>query len=486
MAKENEKKEPEQPASWLDIKLKIPVLEVIRKYQVKWLPGDLTSGLVICAVTIPSALAYGEMAGVHRVNGLYASSIAMLVYGLLGSSRRLIIGAEAAVAILVASSLSSIVPGGGDAERHLGLVLIQAMMVGSILIAAGFARIGFIADFFPETVVVGFISGVGLIIIFSQLGSLFGLELKQADFFPRLVEFFSHLNRANGLTFGVGLICLASLLFSHRLLSESAGAGLHGDYCHSGGVFLRPGSHGHQRGWRGSRRTSQAWPAPLSFADAVMVLPTSVGVAFISYADIIITGRAFTQKGTYELNADQELFALGLANFANGLTQGFTVGASHSRTAVNDLYNGKTQLAGILGAVFLGLFLLFLTGLLRKVPVVALSAIVVAAGLKLLRPRETYEIWRKHRLSGYVTMATALAVLLLGIMTGILISVGLAIIIILRQLSRPHEDIRRPPEVPGLMIYRFGAPLLFFNVPYFAARVQAAIDSADPRLKISW
>ena len=107
----------------------------------------------------------------------------------------------------------------------------------------------------------------------------------------------------------------------------------------------------------------------------------------------------------------------------------------------------------------------------------------MAAGLRLLRPRETYEIWRKHRLSGYVTMATALAVLLLGIMTGILISVGLAIIIILRQLSRPHEDIRRPPEVPGLMIYRFGAPLLFFNVPYFAARVQAAIDSADPPVK---
>ena len=483
MAKVNDIKEPEQPAGWLDLKLTIPVLEVIRKYQVKWLPGDLTSGLVICAVTIPSALAYGEMAGVHRVNGLYASLIAMLVYGLLGSSRRLIIGAEAAVAILVASSLSSIVPGGGDAARHLGLVLIQAMMVGSILIAAGFARIGFIADFFPETVVVGFISGVGLIIIFSQLGTLFGLELKQADFFPRLVEFFSHLNRANGLTFGVGLICLASLLFSHGLFPKAPEP-----------VFmviivtLAVSFFGLEAmGIKGVGEVPAGLPKlglpQLSFADAVMVLPTSVGVAFISYADIIITGRAFTQKGTYELNADQELFALGLANFANGLTQGFTVGASHSRTAVNDLYNGKTQLAGILAAVFLGLFLLFLTGLLRKVPVVALSAIVVAAGLRLLRPRETYEIWRKHRLSGYVTMATALAVLLLGIMTGILISVGLAIIIILRQLSRPHEDIRRPPEVPGLMIYRFGAPLLYFNVPYFAARVQAAIDSADPPVK---
>ena len=189
------------------------------------------------------------------------------------------------------------------------------------------------------------------------------------------------------------------------------------------------------------------------------------------------------EKGLHEVDPDQELFALGLANFANGLTQGFTVGASHSRTAVDDMYNGQTQLAGILGAVFLGFFLLFFTGLLKKVPVVALSAIVVAAGLRLLRPKEFLRILRKHRTSGYVTIATTLSVLLLGIMTGILISVGLAIIIILRKLSRPHETISRHPDLPGLMIYRFGAPLLFFNAPYFAARVQAAIDSAEPPVK---
>ena len=186
---------------------------------------------------------------------------------------------------------------------------------------------------------------------------------------------------------------------------------------------------------------------------------------------------------TITLDTDQELFALGFANFANGLGQGFTVDASHSRTSANDLYNGQTQLAGIFAAVLLGFFVLFLTGLLKQVPVVALSAIVVAAGINLLRPNESLQIWRKHRASGYVTIATAFTVLLLGIMTGILISVGLAIIIMLRQLSRPHEDLRRHPEVPGLMIYRFGAPLLFFNVHYFAARVRAAINSAEPPVK---
>ena len=205
--------------SWLKIRaLKIPVLDIIRNYKPNWLLGDLTAGLVICAVTIPSALAYGEMAGLHGVNGLYASLIAMLVYGVFGSSHRLIIGAEAAVAILVASSLSGIVPGGGDPGRYAGLVFLQAMLVGGFLLAAGFARIGFIADFFPETVVVGFINGVGLIIIFSQLGNLFGIQLKQADFFPRLVEFISNLEKANALTFVIGIAWPGQLIIQSPVL----------------------------------------------------------------------------------------------------------------------------------------------------------------------------------------------------------------------------------------------------------------------------
>jgi len=335
-------------------------------------------------------------------------------------------------------------------------------------------------------VIVGFINGVGLIIIFSQLGSLLGLELKQADFFPRLVDFFSNLHKANGLTFGIGMICLASLLFSRRFFPKAPEPVFMVVLVTMVVAFFGLESMGIKEIGQVPPGLPKLALPHLSFADAVMVLPTSVGVAFISYADIIITGRAFAQKGTYELNSDQELFALGFANFANGLTQGFTVGASHSRTAVNDLYNGKTQLAGVFAAVMLGLFLLFLTGLLRKVPVVALSAIVVAAGLKLLRPHETYEIWRKHRTSGYVTIATAFAVLLLGIMTGILISVGLAIILILRQLSRPHEDISRHPEMPGLMIYWFGAPLLFLMCRISPPGFRQPLTRPIPRSKYSW
>jgi high affinity sulfate transporter 1 len=481
---DNQKEDADQPGSWigwLQDNIKLPVLNLIRNYQRGWLLGDLTAGLVICAVTIPSALAYGEMAGLHRINGLYASLVAMLVYGLLGSSRRLIVGAEAAVAILVASSLSTIVPAGaGQLERYTALALLQAMMVGGILLTAGFARIGFVADFFPESVIVGFINGIGLIIIFSQLGSLFGIELKQADFFPRLVEFIAHLNHANVLTFGLGILCLASLLFSHRLFPKLPEPVFMVIIVTVLASFFGLNSLGIKEIGHITAGLPQIGLPHVNLADAAMVLPTSVGVAFISYADVILTGRAFTEKGAYKIDPHQELLALGFANLANGLGQGFTVGASHSRTAVNDMYNGHTQLAGLLGAVLLGLFLFFLTGLLTKVPVVALSAIVVAAGIKLLRPEELLQILRRHRASGYIALVTSLAVLLLGIMTGILISVGIAIIMILRQLSRPHDTFKRHPDLPGLMIYRFGAPLLFFNATYFATRILDAVEDAAP------
>jgi sulfate permease, SulP family len=493
MAKNQKKDESAEPkkslpplnlwscASWIGNRVKLPLLNLIRNYKPDWLLGDFTAGLVICAVTIPSALAYGEMAGLHRINGLYASLIAMVVYGLLGSSRRLIAGAEAAVAILVASSLATIMPAGkGELERYAALALLQAMMVGGILLTASFARIGYIADFFPESVIVGFINGVGLIIIFSQLGSLFGIDLKQADFFPRLVEFISHLHQAHVLTFGVGLVCLASLLFSHRLFAKLPEPVFMVIIVTVLASYFGLESMGMKVIGHVPIGLPKIGLPKVSLADAAMVLPTSVGIAFISYADVILTGRAFTEKGVYKIDPDQELLALGFANLANGLGQGFTVGASHSRTAVNDMYSGHTQLAGILAAAFLGLFLVFLTGLLTQVPLVALAAIIVAAGIKLLRPQELLQIFRRHRPSGYIAIITSLAVLLLGIMTGILISVGLAIIMILRQLSRPHDNFKRHPELPGLMIYRFGAPLLFFNALYFATRILDTVEEADP------
>ena len=216
----------------------------------------------------------------------------------------------------------------------------------------------------------------------------------------------------------------------------------------------------------------------VGFGDILTMLPVAVGVALVSYVDTTITGRAFAVRGGYRLDPNQELIALGLANMGTGFFQGFAIGSSHSRTAINDMYGGRSQFAGLLAAIFLGVFLFYFTGILKNVPTVALSAIIIVAGIRLLRPLELFRIFRTRPASAYISLVTTAAVLIAGLMTGILVSVGLAIILVLHRLARPYETIIRTPKVPGLLIFRFAGPLFFFNAAYFANRVQEVIDSS--------
>ena len=222
----------------------------------------------------------------------------------------------------------------------------------------------------------------------------------------------------------------------------------------------------------------------VGFSDILTMLPVAVGVALVSYVDTTITGRAFATRGGYRLDPNQELIALGLTNMGTGFFQGFAIGSSHSRTAINEMYGGRSQFAGLVAAILLGVFLLYFTGILKNVPVVALSAIIIVAGLRLLRPLELFRIWRTRPASAYISLVTTVAVLIAGLMTGILVSVGLAIILVLHRLARPHETIIRTPKVPGLLVYRFAGPLYFFNAAYFANRVQEVIDSSPEPVKI--
>ncbi|MHB9075028.1 MAG: SulP family inorganic anion transporter, partial [Desulfobaccales bacterium] len=200
------------------------------------------------------------------------------------------------------------------------------------------------------------------------------------------------------------------------------------------------------------------------------------------YVDTAVTARAFAMKGRYRIAPNQELIALGLANVGAGFCQGFALGGSQSRTVVNDQYGGRTQFAGFFAAILLGSFLLYFTDLLKNLPIVALSAIIVVAGIRLFSLREIITAWRTRPASAYFSIATTAAVLIAGLMIGILVAVVFAIILVLHRLARPHETITRPPIVPGLTIYRFGGPLYFFNAAFFANRIQELIDSARPQV----
>jgi SulP family sulfate permease len=469
-----------EPGMGAESSVAILRLELLRTYKLAWFPGDLLAGLVIFAVTIPAALAYGRLAGLQPVNGLYASLLAMGVYAFFGTSRQLIIDAEAAVAILVASSLNALAAQ-GDPARFAALAMMEAIMVGGIQVMAGVFRIGFISDFIPKSVVLGFLNGMALIIILAQAGTICGIKLVQTDFFPRLWEFYTHIHASHHPTLVMGGACLLGL-FALRFLPKVPEAVLVMVLATGAVLWWNLG----EQGIRLVGSVPAGLPHPglprVSFSDILNLFPIALGVALVSYVDTTITGRAFAVKGGYQLDPNQELIALGLANAGCGLCQGFTVGSSHSRTAINDMYRGRSQLAGLIAAVLLGLFLLRFTYLLENVPEVALAAIIVMAGVSLFNFKEVSRTWRTRPASAYYSLATTAAVLVAGLMIGILVAVVLAIILVLHRLARPHEITTRPPIVPGLLIYRFAGPLFFFNAAYFANRVRELISSARPQV----
>jgi SulP family sulfate permease len=474
------KGKPVKPANFGERATSILTLDLLRTYRREWLFGDLTAGLLIFATTIPAALAYGELAGLQHVNGLYASLVAMGVYAFCGTSRQLIIGSEAAVAILVATSVASVYSG-GDPARFAAFVFLQAIMVGAMQALAGVFRVGFVSDFIPKSVVAGFLNGMALIIILAQVGKLTGIELKNEAFFPRLWELISRAQEIQLITLYVGGACLLGMLLLRPLLRRIPEAVVMVVLLVLATLAVMRWDLGAQ-GVKLVGMVPAGLPHPMlpnvGLNDILTMFPVALGVALVSYLDTTITGRAFATRGGYHLDPNQELIALGLCNISTGFFQGFTIGSSHSRTAINEMCGGRSQFAGLLAAMLLGVFLLYFTATVKNVPVAALSAIIILAGLRLLQSRDLLVILRTRRASGYISLVTTFSVLIAGLMIGILVSVALAIILVLHRLARPHETIIRTPKLPGLLIYRFAGPLYFFNATYFAHRVQKLIDSA--------
>jgi len=220
----------------------------------------------------------------------------------------------------------------------------------------------------------------------------------------------------------------------------------------------------------------------VNFNDILDLLPFSAGIALIAFFDVMSTARAFAFKNHYEIDPNQDMIALGVANLGSGFFQGFGCGCSQSRSAINAIYGGQSQFASLIAGGLLALFLLNYTYILKNVPVAALTAIIVMAALKLFDLGTIFKAWRTRPASAYLSLITTFAVLIAGLMTGILLAVALAILLVLHRLTRPHEIISRPPILPGLLIYRFGAPLFFFNAAHFASRVQDLILTARPQV----
>lgn len=475
----------------------VPIIGALRGYNVAWFRADVVAGASVCVVMIPSVLAYADLAGLPPHHGLYGALAAMIGYALFTSSRQVIAGPDAALTLLLASAIGPLVA--GNVPRAGVLAALVALFGGAIMLLAAVFRIGVITDLLSKSVLVGYMSGAALILASTQLGRLFGVELIAREFFPILWELFGRLGETHWLTFVFGSGLIAILAALRRIVPKAPGALIASVLAVSVSLAFDLPS----RGVKVIGEIAQGLPRLVlptaSLADIRALLPGALAIALLTFPEGILLARAFGAKNRYEIRPNQELVALAAANFAAGLFQGFSVGASQSRTVTNDATGGKSQMVSLVAAALLVAFLLVLTPALEPLPTVTLAAILISAGIHLVDVRAYRTFFRISPRAGWLALIVALGVLIVGVIPGILVGVCLSLCYLLARLARPTdavlqevpgtgrfhdvgEDVRTS-TVPGLIAYRFYAPLFFPNADHFSRRIRSLVAESPQPVK---
>ncbi|MGH9086021.1 MAG: SulP family inorganic anion transporter [Acidimicrobiales bacterium] len=467
----------------------LPGLGVLRHYQRAWLRADLAAGLTVGAMLIPQSMAYAELAGLPPQFGFYAVIGALVVYALVGTSRHLGVGPEPGTAILAAAGVSSIAA--GDPSRYVALMAALAMVVAGICIAGAVARLGFLASVLSKPVLVGYITGVGLVLISSQIASITGTSITADDFFPRVAELLRELGDVHGPTVAVGAVTLALIVVLRRAAPQVPGA-LVGVVAASIVVSaFALDAHGVALVGDIPSGLPELRIPDVSAGDLGRLLPVAAGIALVGYTDNVLTARSLASRHGYRIDANQELLALGLTNLASGVSQGFPISSSASRTAVPASLGSKTQLVSLVGSVSVVVTLLALGPLLAHIPRAALGAVIVSAALAIIDVAGYRALWRVSREEAVLAGVAALAVVVFGVLVGVVVAVILSLLAALYRVARPHDailgdhpgldgwvEVDAYPAAstePGLLVYRFDAPLFFVNADWFRERVEQVL-----------
>jgi SulP family sulfate permease len=468
-----------------------PALTAAARFQ-----HDLVAGLAVALVLIPAVLAYADLVRLPATSGLYAALASMLVFPIFTSSRRVIVGPDAAVALIAGAAIAPLA--GTDAVRLATLAAALALLVGAVLVVAARLRIGAIADLLSQPVLIGYLNGAALVLIASQLGKLLRIDLHHDEFIPRLLEACAALPRCHLPTLALGAALIAALVTLRRLLPRLPVA-FAGMALSLVAMQLLP----LQRFGvevLGAVPTGLPLPAlPLiGWGEVSALMPAAVGIAFLVFSDGILLARTFAGRQREGIDANRELIALGAANLAAGLCLGFPVSASQARTVVNDGAGAASRAAQLVAAAALAAFILLGVGLLATLPIVALSAILIALAGNLVDLAGLARLRRLDRGSWWLAMATSAGVLLAGVVPGILLGVGMSLVTLLAQIARPRDAVLRRAEPggsfhdlgddhagqgePGLLVYRLYAPLIFANVAHVVARLRALIASQEVKV----
>ena len=478
----------------------MPGLDVVAAYRRDWLGKDIISGVVLTTLLVPQGMAYAELAGLPPITGLYTSILCLLAYAVFGPSRILVLGPDSALGPMIAATVLPLVASDGDPQKAVALASLLALMVGAIMVLASVAKLGFIADLISKPTMIGYMNGLAITILVGQLPKLFGFKVESESFIGDLVGFVEGV--ANGQTVlaaaAVGVSGIVLILVLQRWLPKvpavlvmvvlaiaaasvfdlaTKGVSLVGELPQGFPPFTIP---------------------QVEVADLGLMFAGALGISLVSLTDTISTSTAFAARSGQEIRGNQEMIGIGAANLAAGLFQGFPVSTSGSRTAVAERSGSKTQLTGVTGAVLILLMLVLLPGLFRNLPQPALAAVVMTASISLADIPGTVRLWHQRRTEFYLSLAAFLGVAFLGVLPGIGIAVGLSILNIFRRAWWPYEtvigrvpgyegfhDIRVHPDakhLPGLVIYRWDAPLFFANVRPFRDNIRhLALAEPKPR-----
>jgi len=478
----------------------IPSLQWIKTYNKSMLKGDLSAGLTVGVMLIPQGMAYAMLAGLPPIYGLYASIIPLIVYAVLGTSRQLAVGPVAMVSLLIAAGVGSMAALGS--EQYIQLAILLALMVGIIQFMMGVFRLGFLVNFLSHPVISGFTSAAALIIGFSQLKHLLGIEIPRTNnIFEIIMHAFNELGQVNLYTFGIGIGAILIILLIKRNQLKLPGPLVAVVF---GIVAVWFFNLNHQAvkivGEIPSGLPKFQVPS-LGFEQIQALVPIALAIAFISFMESIAVAKAIRNKHkNYEVIPNQELRALGLANIFGSFFQSFPTTGGFSRTAVNDQSGAKTGIASIISASLIILTLLFLTPLFYYLPQAILASVIMVAVFGLIDIKEAVHLWKHFRKDFWLLLITFLGTLTLGIEEGILIGVVLSLALVIYQTTLPH--IAELGKIPGkphyknierfdnleirkdILIMRFDARLYFANQNYFTDQLLDHIKNRGEVLRL--
>ena len=475
-----------------------PPAQWLPGYRGAWLRHDAVAGITLAAYAIPVSLAYASLAGLPPQQGIYCYLVAGLAYALFGTSRQLAIGPTSAISLLVGTTVAGMAA--GDPERWTQIAALVALLFAAMSVVAWALRLSSIVNFISETILLDFKAGAALTIAMTQLPKLFGVRGGGESFFERVWTLGSQIPDTNPAVLAFGLTAIVLLVAGEKLL-PSRPIALLVVIASIVALTVTPLA---QFGFKTVGLLPSGLPHPqlpsLRARDVDGVIPLAFACFLLAYIEGVSAARALARKNGYEIDARQELFALGAANLAAAIGQGYPVAGGLSQSTVNDKAGARTPLALVFASAAIGLCLLYLTGLLRNLPDVVLAAIVLVAVKGLVDLKELRRVWALSRMEFAVAMAALAGVLLLGILKGVLLAAIISMLLLIRRAANPHvatlgrvpgtqrySDLERNPDnetVPGVLIVRVEAGLLYFNVAHVRDRVRGHVAAAGDALRL--